>query len=195
MGRFLAAMSLICLVGTAAAEVEKPNGLTPKDIATGWILLFDGETTFGWKTDKGWKAADGVLTPTDARPPRLVTTSAFGAFQLSLDYEVRAAEPKPVLRFGCDADGKAVPTRTVDVPLILDPKRPQPGWTHLTLTSRRKAPTRSEVDVRNEGHHRQRQVRTQTIGHQGTSPSKVMSPCATSASSRSEPSRSSTART
>src|SRR5262249_5900431 len=26
----------------------KPNTLTPKEIADGWILLFDGETTFGW---------------------------------------------------------------------------------------------------------------------------------------------------
>lgn len=27
----------------------KPNTLTPKEIADGWILLFDGETTFGWR--------------------------------------------------------------------------------------------------------------------------------------------------
>lgn len=134
MGRCLAAMSLVCFVGIAVAEEARPNTLTPAQIAEGWILLFDGETTFGWKTDKGWKAADGGLAPTDGKPPRLVTTSAFGAFELSLDYEIRTAEPKPLLRLGCDAEGKAVPTRTVDVPLLLDPKRPQPGWTHFTIT-------------------------------------------------------------
>ena len=32
-----------------AGEKPKPNTLTPKEIAEGWILLFDGETTFGWE--------------------------------------------------------------------------------------------------------------------------------------------------
>ena len=122
--------------GIAAAADAKPNTLTPKDIADGWILLFDGETTFGWNGDKGWKAADGVLAPTDGKPPRLLTTSAFGAFELSVDYELRALTPKAFIRFGCGADGKAVPGRTTDVSFILDPTaKPQPGrWVTFTLS-------------------------------------------------------------
>jgi hypothetical protein len=34
-----------------AADDTKPNTLTPKEIVEGWILLFDGETTFGWDAD------------------------------------------------------------------------------------------------------------------------------------------------
>ena len=34
-----------------ADEKAKPNTLTPKEIAGGWISIFDGETTFGWKVD------------------------------------------------------------------------------------------------------------------------------------------------
>lgn len=37
------------LAGTAAAdETVKPNTLTPKQVADGWVLLFDGESAFGW---------------------------------------------------------------------------------------------------------------------------------------------------
>jgi Domain of Unknown Function (DUF1080) len=35
-------------IGYAQGDKAKPNTLTPKEIADGWILLFDGETTFGW---------------------------------------------------------------------------------------------------------------------------------------------------
>lgn len=39
----------------AQGDKAKPNTLTPKEIADGWILLFDGETTFGWKINGGIK--------------------------------------------------------------------------------------------------------------------------------------------
>ena len=44
-----------------ADEKAKPNTLTPKEIADGWILLFDGETTFGWKVEGEAKVKDGIL--------------------------------------------------------------------------------------------------------------------------------------
>jgi hypothetical protein len=52
----------------AAQEKSKPNTLTPKEVADGWILLFDGETTFGWSipgntsgVPRGLTAKDGAL--------------------------------------------------------------------------------------------------------------------------------------
>jgi hypothetical protein len=42
-------------------DKPKPNTLTPKEIADGWVLLFDGETTFGWKIDGAAEVKDGVL--------------------------------------------------------------------------------------------------------------------------------------
>ena len=38
---------LASLLATATAAEPKPNALTEKEIADGWILLFDGESTFG----------------------------------------------------------------------------------------------------------------------------------------------------
>jgi hypothetical protein len=46
-------MACFALLTSPALAADKPkaNTLTPKEIAEGWIMLFDGETTFGWKID------------------------------------------------------------------------------------------------------------------------------------------------
>ena len=44
-----------CLILIAAIVVASPanaaehNTLSPQELADGWLLLFDGETTFGWR--------------------------------------------------------------------------------------------------------------------------------------------------
>jgi hypothetical protein len=60
MRRLCLALILIA-VPAFADEKGKPNTLTPKEIADGWILLFDGETTFGWKTEGEVNVKDGML--------------------------------------------------------------------------------------------------------------------------------------
>ena len=57
--RCLAAGILLLLAPAGFAEDKKPNALTEKEIADGWILLFDGESTFGW-TGKA-EVKDGAL--------------------------------------------------------------------------------------------------------------------------------------
>src|ERR1043166_1159299 len=60
---FLTALLLLAAALPAAAQDKaKPNTLTPKEIADGWILLFDGETTFGWKTQGPQAIDDGQWT-------------------------------------------------------------------------------------------------------------------------------------
>lgn len=51
-----------------AEEPDAINTLTEKEKAEGWILMFDGETTTGWREydneafpDTGWHIADGLL--------------------------------------------------------------------------------------------------------------------------------------
>src|SRR4051812_27663319 len=39
----------------------RPNTLTPAEAAAGWLLLFDGETTFGWKVEGSARVAGGAL--------------------------------------------------------------------------------------------------------------------------------------
>jgi hypothetical protein len=64
MIRLLAVGVVLAIASSAMADDKdkpKPNVLTPKEIADGWVLLFDGETTFGWKIDGTAEVKDGAL--------------------------------------------------------------------------------------------------------------------------------------
>lgn len=52
---------LVVVVPSSAADAPKPNTLTAKEIADGWLLRFDGETTFGWNIDGEASVKDGTL--------------------------------------------------------------------------------------------------------------------------------------
>ena len=92
MRRLLAVLFVLSLAASCrAADDAKPNTLTPKEIADGWILLFDGETTFGWKAtnDSQWTIADGMLAPQAKTTGALVTTNAFNDYELSMEYQAK----------------------------------------------------------------------------------------------------------
>src|SRR5205085_12636212 len=92
MFRLLAACALFLVAGPALAEDKpKANTLTPKEIADGWILLFDGETTFGWKSGARkteLAVKDGALVITGAKGEVQLTTR-FHACELTGEYRVR----------------------------------------------------------------------------------------------------------
>ena len=86
-------LALICVVSTRLAA-EEPNTLTKEEKADGWKLLFDGETTKGWrnfrqeKISDGWKVKDGALTRAGDGAGDIVTDDKYTAFELSLEYKI-----------------------------------------------------------------------------------------------------------
>jgi Domain of Unknown Function (DUF1080) len=86
----------VCLVVGAhlsalAAEPEPtgaPNQLTADELANGWILLFDGESMFGWQanTNANWHVADGTLAASEGERGLLNTTSPFADYELKLEF-------------------------------------------------------------------------------------------------------------
>ena len=87
----LVACGLFCL-GTLGLAAEAPNTLSAEELGDGWILLFDGHSTFGWKasSDADWKVADGVISVSAGQKGLLNTTSEFGDYVLKADF--RAAQ-------------------------------------------------------------------------------------------------------
>ncbi len=79
----------IAAEGGAAAPI---NRLTADELGKGWILLFDGETTYGWEpgSKAHWEIQEGVLSVSSGAPGLLCTTSEFADFELRVDF--RAAE-------------------------------------------------------------------------------------------------------
>src|SRR5215469_11205545 len=118
MRRLLSAALLLPLAALAwGADAEKHNTLTAKEAADGWLLLFDGESTYGWRSPNGskWTVASGMLAPQAGKPGLLVTTTAFTDFELAFEYRTKP-ESKAALLFGCDRDGKR-PESAQPVPL------------------------------------------------------------------------------
>ena len=77
------------------------NQLTDREREEGWELLWDGQTTNGWKGAKldgfpqqGWTINDGVLTVNDSKGSKeaanggdIVTKQVFGDFMLEVDFK------------------------------------------------------------------------------------------------------------
>jgi hypothetical protein len=80
-------------IGHAQGDKTKPNTLTPKEIADGWILLFDGETTFGWhlryatSENPKFKAADGSLHLTGGGTGDVNFHTPLARFELQFEYK------------------------------------------------------------------------------------------------------------
>lgn len=84
------------VAGTLSANAQgsvSPNTLTAAEKADGWRLLFDGQTTSGWRgyrkqemTD-GWQVVDGALTRV-GRGGDIITVDQFQDFELAFDWKV-----------------------------------------------------------------------------------------------------------
>jgi hypothetical protein len=90
----------ICLVATAfvvatlggVSALAADNELKPEEKAEGWILLFDGKSTKGWKnnTDKpvAAKVEDGTINPHGSGGYVVVYDKPFGDFVLKCDVKM-----------------------------------------------------------------------------------------------------------
>ncbi|MBN1342000.1 MAG: DUF1080 domain-containing protein [Phycisphaerae bacterium] len=86
----LTAAAILPNPGRAAQPA--PNTLTPSEIADGWILLFDGQTTFGWvaRGDAKWHVNDAALSCAEGSRGWLATTTEFADFVLRCRYRIDA---------------------------------------------------------------------------------------------------------
>ncbi len=81
--------ALLCVVLLAGSGFAAGvNTLTPRELAQGWILLFDGQTLFGWRasSEANWRVAGGVISADEGQKGLLYTTSQFGDYVLKVDF-------------------------------------------------------------------------------------------------------------
>jgi len=101
MRRIIPLCALLVVAVPGFAQDAKPNTLTPKEIADGWILLFDCETTFGWKTQGTVQVANGTLT--------LSNSASVGPTSIVANYELAfECSGSGLLKFGDDKAKNAV---------------------------------------------------------------------------------------
>ncbi len=88
------AMRILLFTLTATLAAAQPNHLTQEETRAGWILLFDGESLFGW-TPEGkaeWRVADGAIVADRGGDGWLRQNTAFSDYVLHLEF--RAATPE-----------------------------------------------------------------------------------------------------
>lgn len=104
--RPLFAVSLFSLLTYAVHAADEPKAktlLTPKEVADGVLLLFDGETTVGWKIEGDVKIADGQMVLGGERESTVTTTSEFGNGELHLSFDM-ARNQKADLQIGSNKE-------------------------------------------------------------------------------------------
>lgn len=96
----------------AFAADRNPNQLAPEEIASGWILLWDGETTFGWEPQGGaeWRIAEGALRASSGSDGWLRHRTAFANFVLKIDFRMNTFETDSGIFIRAAKEGD--PTRT-----------------------------------------------------------------------------------
>jgi hypothetical protein len=122
--RILIGLFLCAAVSWApGGEGRRINSLTPNEAAEGWLLVFDGDTTFGWSASAGAKlaATDGVLRMQGKGT--FQTTAAFDEYALSFQCRVHGAEAHDDVRvsFAGKTTGLALP------------KEKEPRWNQAKL--------------------------------------------------------------
>jgi hypothetical protein len=93
-----AAAALAVAGASAYGQVKQQghaNSLTAAEKAAGWKLLFDGQTTNGWRGYKsqsvpaGWHVtSDGLLSKDTAGVHDIITTDKYANFDLQLDWKI-----------------------------------------------------------------------------------------------------------
>jgi hypothetical protein len=112
MKRALAAIVLSLSLAASTVSAQKVNTLTPKEKAQGWRLLFDGQTTDGWRSARGggfpavgWAVKDGTITVTETGGEEagnggdIVTTRTYGNFELSVDFKTSPGANSGIMYF------------------------------------------------------------------------------------------------
>jgi len=112
--------SLLCLAllfpARDTATELLPPGITMDKAFQGWIALYDGETSYGWKTTGDVKIEKGILTVGGDKEASLSTTSVFSAFEFVMYYTLEGEGGDFSLSQGelkKHVEAKAVPGRDV----------------------------------------------------------------------------------
>ncbi len=82
--RFSWLLLLCCISSLTAQEKLLPPSISKEQAAEGWIALFDGETTYGWKAEGPVVVKDGYLVVGGAEATTLTSTSQFLTYEIDI---------------------------------------------------------------------------------------------------------------
>ncbi|MCS6775877.1 MAG: DUF1080 domain-containing protein [Chloroherpetonaceae bacterium] len=127
------------LLAMMVRPVWGQNTLTSQEIAQGWLLLFDGETDFGWKArgSAAWRVRDGMIE-SDRGDGMLATTTEFADFELRAECWIDGQANSGIFLRAPAGDGEIDPSRAYEV--NINDAHPQwpTGSVHSVARARRR---------------------------------------------------------
>ena len=93
----IASIGIGCGPLLSGQPIDRQNELTPDEVRAGWVLLFDGKTTRGWRSpsseqspDGYWRIEDGFLRGAVVGPRGidLQTSEKFRHFELKFEWKI-----------------------------------------------------------------------------------------------------------
>ncbi len=124
---------------STAVDERSPNltlPLTPQQFFDGWIMLFDGSSTYGWLStgDAKWGVDGSTLQVAEGGPGTLVTTSEFGDFKLHVECRLDKAAKASLLLRGPVLQGSDKPvTGSIEWPIKTG--KTAAGWSTIEVTA------------------------------------------------------------
>jgi hypothetical protein len=98
---FALGCTLLAACSLTARAADAANQLTPEEAGSGWRLLWDGQTTHGWRSARGpdfpaqgWVIRDGVLTVLSSGGREggvggdIITVDKYSNFDLKADFKI-----------------------------------------------------------------------------------------------------------
>jgi hypothetical protein len=92
---------------------QKDNTLTKKEKKEGWVLLFDGKTTTGWrayqnKVSDGWDVKDGELYCRETGVTKradLITVNQYENYELLIDWKISPKKNSGIIYMATEDNG------------------------------------------------------------------------------------------
>ena len=124
-------------VASVVIEQSPINQLTEQEQAEGWVLLFDGQTTHGWRgahldhfPDHGWVVRDGelvVLAADGAESTNggdIVTEEEYSAFEFSVDFKITEGANSGIKYFVTEKEQQKGSAYGLEFQILDDEKHP-----------------------------------------------------------------------
>jgi hypothetical protein len=107
---FVLTICFIAFLGSCTQKKQEINTLSDKEKKDGWILLFDGKTTEGWRgynkpafPEKGWRVKDSTLECLSSDMGEagsggdIITIKKYSNFELKLEWKIAKAGNSGIL--------------------------------------------------------------------------------------------------
>ena len=121
LGVTIGLLSFACGNTVEEAAPAPQNALTAAEVEAGWILLFDGLTSDGWRSfngegfpEAGWEVADGALIvlasdgSEEGNGGDIVTEEMFDNFELSIEFRLSPVANSGVFYRVVESPGSAM---------------------------------------------------------------------------------------